>query len=66
VPHKQLEAGEYAEAIKIFEQARKIDDQQFELHEGLGTAHFMVENYIHAFCISLRLRNSSRVTHPRT
>lgn len=40
-----LEGGEYLESLEIFERARQLDDNQYQLHEGMGTAHFMLENY---------------------
>lgn len=43
--NQQLQEGEFAEAVTLFERARQIDDQDCELHEGLGAAYFMLENY---------------------
>lgn len=39
-----LRSGDHQGSIDMFERARLLDDQQFELHEGLGTAHFLAGN----------------------
>lgn len=42
---QHLKAGHPEEAIAAFQEARKINDLDAELHDGLATAHFMRQDY---------------------
>lgn len=42
---RNLRAGKPQQAIDLFQKARALDEQQVEVHEGLGTACFMAEDY---------------------
>jgi tetratricopeptide (TPR) repeat protein len=37
--------GKHAEAIRVFEQALTIDPDQFEIHDAIATAHFVLKQY---------------------
>jgi tetratricopeptide (TPR) repeat protein len=40
-----LKAGRLQEAVSVFEEARQINDLDPDVHEGLATAHFMLQAY---------------------
>lgn len=42
---KALRDRKIAQAVEYFEQARQLDDENADLHESLGTAHFMAGSY---------------------
>ncbi|MGE5193245.1 MAG: tetratricopeptide repeat protein [Deltaproteobacteria bacterium] len=43
-----LKAGQLQEAVAAFEEARRMNDLDPEVHEGLATAHFLLHAYEHA------------------
>src|SRR5438445_7786613 len=43
--HEHLKAGRPHEALAAFEEARQINDLDPEVHDGLATAHFMLQDY---------------------